>query len=297
MSVTATGKICGAHFHMDVEKSDLPKASAIQKAFLHYLETEDIRPSHTDVFKLEKGSHILHRCQIRLGQIRLEKNPEENILEKVGFAALWLALNRNGLQAHVDPLTDDNNTIDPAEDHKRSLWMGASPVLDAESESVQELPFVNPREVLVNGFHVHVDFEPHERAMAFRVFKAFNQYLKANSIVPTDAQIHNDENGPHILPGWEVTFETANPDVVKTLGKAIGYLMLNREDLAVLIHPVTWKEGDAAAMIKAHSAYAMHIGEKKAPLNLSFFTNMQRKIRQLPLRSCQSTYMQAERRK
>lgn len=305
-------KIWGAHFHMDVAPTEVSKAIVIQQKFIEFLASEQITPSHTEistpsagVFKPGYGPHKLH-----MWEVRLEKERQERVLEDLGVGATWLALNRNGLRAYVHPMTYNAQCLDletEAEDHERSLWIGGQSelnldffynpprdpstgsikdtrtpnwissaeqekIITANSNEARKLAFVNPRKVLVNGFHIHVDFTPEQKEKALAVYALFLKYLEANNLVPTSTTTYEaGKNGPHILAGWEVKFETANPDVMKVVGKAIGWLMLNRMDLPVFIHPVTWKEGDVEAEVKAHQDFGMSLG-KQPPLDLGFFT-------------------------
>lgn len=303
--------IWGAHFHMDVAPQDISKAIRIQQKFVEFLASEQIKPSHSDistpgagVFKPGYGPHKQH-----MWEVRLEKEPTDRILEDIGVGATWLSMNRNGLKSYVHPLTYDKQRLDldtEAEDHKRALWLDSpsdlnldffyhppkdpstgsivdtrtpnwisseeqKKIVDANTKATDELTFVNPRQELVNGFHIHLDFTPEQRQTAFAVYAAFLKHLETHQIVPSGTVTYEaSKDSPHVLAGWLVKFESPNPDVMKVVGRAIGWLMLNRQELPVFIHPITWKDGDVEAEVKAHKDYIMCLGNKP-PLDLEFF--------------------------
>lgn len=90
-------------------------------------------------------------------------------------------------------------------------------------------------------------------------------------MLPTSTRLYKEkENGPHLQRGWEVKFETSDPNILKNIGIAIGWLMCNRQGLSVFIHPVTWKEGDHLEELTAHKHYAFFLGNLPE-LDLSFF--------------------------
>jgi len=144
-------------------------------------------------------------------------------------------------------------------------------LLESSEKELSEIQFTDPYKALVKGFHIHVDFIPAHQRRAMAVHNSFLQFLKEHSLKFTSHSIYSaNSNGPHLLSGWEVKFETADPKVMKVIGRAISWLMLNRDNLPVFIHPVTWQEGDVQAEIKAHKEYGMYMGNI-TPLDLTFF--------------------------
>ena len=113
----------------------------------------------------------------------------------------------------------------------------------------------------LKGYHAHVYFDPATRPVAERL---------RNTIVgkfTVEAGAFADEpRGPHPVPQFNVIFE--EPE----FATIVPWLMLNREGLNVLVHPLSGDNYDD------HSKYAMWLGtpvplrlerlSKKLPENL-----------------------------
>lgn len=282
--------IWGFHCHMDVEEADLPMALVIQENFIKYLVSENIQPTRRDVYRPGYGPHVKHQWEIRLE----DRNPL--VLEQMGIAFTWLALNHQQLTALVHPLTHNEQILDletEGEDHDfRALWMGDkpqplntqffyNPPIDEETGSIKDtrtptlmsdaeieelkikgdvlnLSFVNPRDVLANGFHIHMNYVPEDRELALKVYRTFVDFLKRNHIPYSYAGTHGQNFGPHQNAGWAVEFETQDTDVIKRIGIAVGWLMCNRANLPFFVHPQTNHYEDAFE--QDHSAHLIWMG-------------------------------------
>jgi len=110
----------------------------------------------------------------------------------------------------------------------------------------------------LKGYHAHVYFDATTRPVAERL---------RNAIVGTFAvepgAFADEPRGPHPVPQFNVIFEVAE------FQKIVPWLMLNRGDLNVLVHPLTDSNVDD------HSKYALWLGTP-VPLRL------ERLSRQLP---------------
>jgi aromatic ring-cleaving dioxygenase len=97
----------------------------------------------------------------------------------------------------------------------------------------------------VIGYHAHVYYDAQSRERAERVRAslgaAFNVRL---------GRWHDSPVGPHPTAMYQVAFA---PD---EFAKIVPWLMLNREDLNVLVHPET---GDD---LTDHTAHALWLGDK-----------------------------------
>jgi len=105
----------------------------------------------------------------------------------------------------------------------------------------------------INGFHAHVYFDADTADKAQRICEA------ADASFPlTLGRMHHRLIGPH--PRWscQLAFENAE------FSDVISWLMLHRDGLAILIHPLT---GDDLA---DHSTHAAWMGEM-LPLHLDMF--------------------------
>ncbi len=106
--------------------------------------------------------------------------------------------------------------------------------------------------VKITGFHAHVYFDDATREAAARVHEG----LSANFDVRL-GRWHEKPVGPHPIGMYQVAF---SPELFGTL---VPWLMLNREDLDILIHPST---GDDVA---DHTDHALWLGDK-LELNIEF---------------------------
>jgi len=100
------------------------------------------------------------------------------------------------------------------------------------------------------GYHAHVYFDAATRPTAERLRDTIS------STFAVEAGAFADEpRGPHPVPQFNVIFETPQFQHV------VPWLMLNREGLSVLVHPLTESNYDD------HSAYALWLGTP-VPLRL-----------------------------
>jgi len=108
----------------------------------------------------------------------------------------------------------------------------------------------------VHGYHAHVYYDAATRPEAAKLRDA----LAANFPVRAGA-LRDDPVGPHPVSQFAVIFETPAFETV------VPWLMLNREGLDILIHPLT------DDMVDDHSVYALWLG---SPVALKLHT-MQRR--------------------
>jgi aromatic ring-cleaving dioxygenase len=108
----------------------------------------------------------------------------------------------------------------------------------------------------VYGYHAHVYFDPDTLPAAERLKatlgEKFQVELGPNSGVAV---------GPHPVPQFQMIFKT------KQFQTVVPWLMLNRDGLDILIHPLT------DDMVDDHTVYALWLG---APINLTL-DHMQRR--------------------
>jgi DOPA 4,5-dioxygenase len=108
----------------------------------------------------------------------------------------------------------------------------------------------------VHGYHAHVYYDQASCAAAANL----RETLAANFPVQA-GQLRDDPVGPHPVSQFAVIFET---DAFQSV---VPWLMLNRQGLDILIHPLT------DDMIDDHSVYALWLG---SPIALRLDT-MQRR--------------------
>jgi DOPA 4,5-dioxygenase len=101
--------------------------------------------------------------------------------------------------------------------------------------------------VTIDGYHGHVYYAPETRTLAEQVRETLTATFGVEARQLSDAPI-----GPHLVPQFRFTFTTAQFDTI------VPWLMLNRQGLDVLVHPLTDSSYDD------HSRYAIWLGSPVA---------------------------------
>ena len=112
----------------------------------------------------------------------------------------------------------------------------------------------------IRGYHAHVYYDSpaaRERAAALR--EAFDQRFDV-----TLGRWRDEPVGPHPMPMYQVAFA---PDQFAAI---LPWLMLNRRDLVVLVHPET---GDD---VTDHTKFALWLGER-LELDIGFLESLDAK--------------------
>jgi aromatic ring-cleaving dioxygenase len=95
----------------------------------------------------------------------------------------------------------------------------------------------------INGYHAHVYYSPATRKIAERVRDTI---IRKFTVEP--GAFSDEPRGPHPISQFNIIFQ------VEEFQKIVPWLMLNREGLDVLIHPLTDSSYDD------HSKNALWIG-------------------------------------
>jgi len=101
--------------------------------------------------------------------------------------------------------------------------------------------FADPSQV--RGYHAHVYYAPETRATAERLRAGLGDRFQARL-----GSWHDEPVGPHPVAMYQVAFAAEEFPVL------VPWLMLNREGLNVLVHPLT---GDSVA---DHTRFALWLG-------------------------------------
>jgi DOPA 4,5-dioxygenase len=96
---------------------------------------------------------------------------------------------------------------------------------------------------ILHGYHAHVYYDQHTEAIAVRL----RQALGANFAVKL-GQLNERPVGPHPISQFAAIFET------EAFQSVVPWLMLNRDGLDILIHPLT------DDMVDDHTIYALWLG-------------------------------------
>ena len=111
----------------------------------------------------------------------------------------------------------------------------------------------SPKQVAaVKDWHAHVYYTPETRPTAERL----REHLAALCPTALLGRWHDRNVGPHTRPMYQVLFPV---DLYPTI---VPFIALNRDGLAVLVHPNTGRDRDD------HSLHAMWMGEV-LPVDLS----------------------------
>ena len=105
--------------------------------------------------------------------------------------------------------------------------------------------------IRIEGYHAHVYFAPATRAHAAQLRETI-----AGTLGVECRELSDEPRGPHPVPQFRFTFTKAQFHAV------VPWLMLNRDGLDVLIHPLTDNSYDD------HSRYAVWLGNP-VPLKLN----------------------------
>jgi aromatic ring-cleaving dioxygenase len=100
----------------------------------------------------------------------------------------------------------------------------------------------------IHGYHAHVYYDMETRPRAERLRETIGATLGVEV-----RELSDEPRGPHPVPQFRFTFAAAQFENV------VPWLMLNREGLDVLVHPLTDNSYDD------HSRYAVWLG---APVTL-----------------------------
>jgi aromatic ring-cleaving dioxygenase len=102
----------------------------------------------------------------------------------------------------------------------------------------------------IAGYHAHIYYAPETRATAARIRDAIGARFKA-----VLGRWHDEPVGPHPISMYQVAFQASE------FPRLVPWLMLNREGLSILVHPLS---GDAYL---DHATYALWLGTP-VPLRL-----------------------------
>ena len=95
----------------------------------------------------------------------------------------------------------------------------------------------------IEGFHAHIYYAPETRPVAERLREAIGAGFAVQL-----GRWHDQPVGPHPVSMYQVAFAVAE------FPRLVPWLMLNREGLSVLVHPLTGNDYDD------HAHHALWLG-------------------------------------
>ena len=87
---------------------------------------------------------------------------------------------------------------------------------------------MNDQSPRINGYHAHVYYDTNSRAIAEQLTKAITDKFAVEL-----GGFFDEPTDPHPLPNLQIIFSTAE------FASVVPWLMLNRQGLNVLIHPLS----------------------------------------------------------
>ena len=101
--------------------------------------------------------------------------------------------------------------------------------------------------IKIDGYHAHVYYDAESRPRAVRL-----RDTVATELGVEVRELSDEPRGPHPVPQFRFSFTTAQFE------RVVPWLMLNRQNLDVLVHPLTANSYDD------HSRYAIWLGKPLA---------------------------------
>jgi aromatic ring-cleaving dioxygenase len=101
--------------------------------------------------------------------------------------------------------------------------------------------------IKIDGYHAHVYYDAETRPRAERLRATITAALGVEA-----RELSDEPRGPHPVPQFRFSFTTGQFE------KVVPWLMLNRQGLDVLVHPLTNNSYDD------HSRYAVWLGRPVA---------------------------------
>ena len=128
-----------------------------------------------------------------------------------------------------------------------------------------------PDDWIEGGYDLHVVYTDDGRAAAHALYHRFLAYLDAQGIPYTRPIIFEDPVGPWPTSMWQVLLRREDRAAVeRDLGCSVAWMMINRGDLSVMIHPNTRREPGFGGGWRDHSENRLWMGPPQA-LKLSIF--------------------------
>ncbi|MEH6526086.1 MAG: DOPA 4,5-dioxygenase family protein [Sneathiella sp.] len=109
-------------------------------------------------------------------------------------------------------------------------------------------------EQTISGYHAHIYYDAQSREKASVLREQLDETFNVSL-----GRWRDEPVGPHPTSMYQIAFEAAD------FSKIVPWLMINRQDLDILVHPETGND------LEDHRDNALWLGEK-LPLKLEMFT-------------------------
>lgn len=119
-------KIWGFHVHQELPRADFARALVIHDSCARFLKAHKIPVDAADVIAPGYGPHLDY-----MWELRVENADKKSVLEKLGLAISYMAVNRFNLSAYIHPLMQDITLTAEAaleaegrDNQVNALWFG-----------------------------------------------------------------------------------------------------------------------------------------------------------------------------
>lgn len=185
-----------------------------------------------------------------------------------GRVISWYLINRRDSSVVVRPIIGNEGLIP-----QRVLFMDRSQVVVGDTGS----EFKDPEDVIIDGYHIHMDYLEGQERQAKLLFDHFRKYIASERLIYSDLDWYPARsNGPHVRAGWEIKFERAGSLLMYDYGKAMIWLVLNHGDIPIYSHSKNWVFGENENRLISHLDNAWYSGFLPK-LNQRFFYNPENK--------------------
>jgi aromatic ring-cleaving dioxygenase len=120
-------------------------------------------------------------------------------------------------------------------------------------------PIRNPDDTITDGIDIHVVFNDSEMIIATQLFEQFLSFVQHNNINHHRPLLFSSPVGPWPGPMWQVLLPDG-PHLDADLGQCIRWLMINRGDLSVMVHPNTKEKSGRGGSREDHSQNTLWLG-------------------------------------
>lgn len=174
----------------------------------------------------------------------------------------WYLINRRDSSVVIRPILD-NEQLMP----QRVLVMDRPQVMVGDMGA----EFKDPEKVIIDGYHIHMDYLEGQERQATLLFDQFREYIASERLIYSDLDWYPARsNGPHVRAGWEIKFERAGSQLMYDYGKAMIWLVLNHGDIPIYSHSKNWVFGENENRLISHLDNAWYSGFRPS-LNQRFF--------------------------
>ena len=118
-----------------------------------------------------------------------------------------------------------------------------------------------PGDWIPDGYDVHVVYTEPQKRSAHELFERFCAYVVAEDIPHLRAMIFESPVGPWPTPMWQVLLRNDDPaGIERDLGRCVAWMMINRGELSVMIHPNTARDETFGGGLADHSEHLLWMG-------------------------------------